>query len=764
MTYSDKQETDSEKKEGEPQNERETFKFWQDWFQAAYHGKNPKRHRKETREAWDEYEKDDNYADERSNLKRSYPVYWSSCKTLEPAYYARQPDPRAKRRFGVKDRDAMNASKIAENLANYMIDGCDFDESITKGVGDFIHADKAATQIIYNGKFSKAQKRLNKSDDEEDKYYNEDGSDYDAEYEIQEDDKGYFYEESSVESQHIYTAPIPYDEIIHNPDAKCQSDITEMGFYFCMSEEEAEERFPDAYPRIKFKSGKKESDESKEYEDKNQMPGKYMDGWEFWCKKTKMLYWVSFNCLSGELLDKKPDPYGLANFFPVTKFIIGSRPSKHLYPTPAYIHLKDTINQLHQAYNKLFKLIDSIRRRALGNAAIQDFEKLITKGDDLEIIWIENLDEIVKKAEGDVRRLLFYIPVDDLVSAISELTSLDEFFNAKFNEFFGVPDILRGVGDPVETARAQAIQAGAAHDRFKWQKSQVQSMVVEAIQMMLDLAFKVFSPEKIWKCAGCDYIFTADQYPSPQEAQAAFFRALEILTDDEERLIRIDIRTDSTSFNDEVADNQNRNAITQTLVGGLDKVQGMLAAGQPEFAAIAMDATITSLEGLHNGDEHIEGFRTRTDSLIQKMMQPPPQQPPPPDYESMKIELGHAKLGLEDSKLQLKKYEIDMKAQAEQTKNMITQMREQFQQELDRRQQAFTEYIQTNYLQVDNYKAQIHGAEKIAEEERLAKEADTAEAATMIEAFKPKEAEKSQPAATINIINAPDNKPTIPLL
>lgn len=672
------------------QSAQSNIGYWLKWIKSARENKHAKRHRKEARAAWDEYEKEPGIDTEnRESYKRCNPAYFSACKTLEPAYYAKTPKTVGRRRDGVDDPAALLAALYAKRLGDHLVDSCEFDECFSKVVQEFMHADKATTQICYE-----VETKIERVDVVDDSQIPEG-------VELLQDEQGYYYEIKSAENQRIYPKAVLYDEIIHTPSAKCWSEITEIGYKFSLSKDDALKRFNLEGKEISWQKGKSSDDDETQDDKDSQL--EVLEGWEIYCKKTKRVYWVSPSCYPSGFLDVKKDEWGIRNFFPSPRAILGSSPAKHLYPTPIYIQLKHIIKEMHSLHGKIFELIDGIRRRALIDGSCPELVKAFDDLEDNEFIVVENMQRIVEAAKG-AQNLVWYLPVQELVSAITELVSLDQFFSEKFDLGFGVPDILRGVSDPTTTASAERISSGAAHDRFRYQKRQVQKLASDTIEMMIDLALKVYSPEKLFR------IFRVEHTP---EAKMHHDQAMAILINDEERLVRVDIQTDSMSFVNEQIENQNRTSVIQTVVGGIKEIGGLLQNGAPEYAAVALHTVVHALDGLRGGEEFIEEIKSQTNGLIEKAMQPK-EGPPPPDYEAMKLEIQAQK--------NMMTAQVDMRELDQKDFKLQLEARDQ---QLNEIKQMALEQVQSISLQIESRDQQIREAKQIHDAELATFKAQT---------------------------------------
>jgi len=719
-----------------PEMRQDTPLFWKRWLKAAK-GEECERHFKAGRAAWNEYEKRDSNSGVDDAVKaKPYPIYWASCKILEPAYYARTPKILSTRRCGIKDGIALTMSLIVERLGEYFVDSTDFDDVMQSAVLDFIHSDKATTQVTFDLEPRRIKKRVNLIPDKKGKkLVREDGLPGADDHPYQEDAQGPFIEEPQmVNWPKIKFMPSSFDETLHTPDARCEAEITEKAYYFYMPQEQAEQRFPGK--EINWKTGKKKDidDVDGVGEDDEGPVSAYVEGWECWCKTTGKVYWVSDQCHDG-FLDVQEDPYRLRNFFPSPKFIIGSRPSKHLYPTPIFIQLLPLIDELHCAAARVSTLIERIKRRALIDGSNPELILALNRLDDGEYVAVENLQQILEK--GSIDNMVWFVPVRELVQAITELASLQDKFKDEFFEWFGVPDILRGQTDPIETAGAQELKTGAAHDRFKFPKKLVARLARDSIELMIDLALSVMEDEQIAEIVNVKY------WEEPH--QQRFSEALETLRDDDMRLVRVDIDTDSMSFLDDHIRSQKVNMGVTTLSRGLEQIAQMMDK-EPAYANVALQALLLMLENLGLGKEFNDILKESIGGLIEQA-QNPPEDEQAPDYEMLKIEVNrmkaesqamarHRELDQGEYRLQIQAMTAQSKAEKDATELQI----EGYKAQLD-------EVVQTFMMQLEGQRVQL-------EEQRVQIERFNSEVKAQVESFNMVQAERQAEIAEVETLMA----------
>lgn len=750
-------------KDEQDNTKRSSPGFWIKWLPIARKG--AERWVLDSKDAFSEFLKEANRSHDLAMGRskepvRCYPIYYSMVETILSAYYARTPKTTTQRLWGIKDDIAATGSLIIERLGGHLVDRSNFDEVMGDGVSDFVHTAKATLQVCYDCELIDSRIPLNPIEGEQQidpntgepipsaptGFTKQNGDPY--EDEVFQDEQGYFGrgKKADPKTQKIYIKPAPFDETLHTPDAKTWTDIKEMAFYFSISKELAEKSFdPEVLKNIAWKSGKNFKGMTDQFGPDVVIPGQYIDGYEIYSLEDKMVYWVSESYPNAFLKAPVQDPYKFEGFFPCPQFAIQGKPPKSMFPTPAHTHLKGTLNQLHIMYERVFKLIDSVRRRAIVDAE-DDVIAALNAGDQ-EYISAANFKGMVEKIGLD--KLVWYIPVQELVQAISELNALEDRFKANAYEWFGVPDILRGVSDPIEALGTQQIKASAAHDRFKVAKKKIKTLARDAIELMVDLALDVFEDEKIATICGYDYLQDKDRQN--------FLPALEMLRRDEIRIVRVDLETDSLSFQDESIRQEKLNTVAQTVSNGLKQIAEMLQI-DPDFASVALQTLLATLDEMDLGKQFKESVQNSAQRMIEKQMNPPPAPPPPPDYEQMKIEVANAKIQSDQIIRMRDLDQKEWKLQADEADRSFKQQLESFRAQQESVMNKFIQWAESQGISIDWAKAQSQIANEAADNERLEVEA-------VANIANPPKEESSEGGANVTIINAPKPETTVlPLL
>lgn len=732
---------DSEEKD--PENQKDTIEYWRRWIKAAE--KAAHTHWCDAERAWDEYENKDrsvNKSDGYSAVESGSRIYWSSCKTMEPAFYSKTPKMVTEREFGSNDLPALAACRIAEGLGKHhtgtsRVTNSRFDECMNTAVQEFMHAGRVANQIMY-------EKQL-----------------------AEDPETGELV--AIPETQKIYPVALLYNKTLHSPQATNQYEITEKAIYFFLPKADAINRFgADVCKNIKWKTrgaGKYDVDEQTDTED---YTGSFVEGWECHDIDSKMVRWYSDQC--DGFLDEQLDPDGYYDFWNTTDYIIDSKPSKSLYPTPAHTQLAPLIGQLHLLCDRIYDLVDAIRPRAL----VDGDEEVVAALDSLDssmFLAAGSLQGIIEK--GGLKNMVLFVPVRELVEALNTSIAIQQQFKGEFNEAFGLPDIIRGISDPLDSEGTNAQNLSSAHDRFKNVKKQVATLASQTVCKMIEISVHVYAPEKIARIVGFDFW--------PEQLKQHFLTGLELLKDPEQGIVRIDIDSESLTFRDQRREREEQRFISDLINSSLNNIANMLQIS-PQFASISLKLLVDTLERTGEGKYLTDEVKQAVNALLEQAQQPPPE-PQPDPIEMHKLELEGKRIQIEERKVvgneQIKVLTLEQKGIQNNLRSIELQMNavlERNQQQLDAQIEArkleqgdaklqleaqkaaleeavqrFMMHIEAMTLEIKKTQTQMQATEMLMEETRLAREVDNNKVVGMIEAIKTPEPVAAATAPPINV-------------
>src|SRR5882757_8250697 len=92
--------------------------------------------------------------------------------------------------------------------------------------------------------------------------------------------------------------------------------------------------------------------------------------YEVWDKPTGKVYWIS-KSWPAEPLDVRPDPLGLAAFFPCPRPLMATTPPDEYIPVPDYIYYQDQAEELDELTQRIGMLIAALRMVGVFDASMK---------------------------------------------------------------------------------------------------------------------------------------------------------------------------------------------------------------------------------------------------------------------------------------------------------------------------------------------------------------------------------------------------------
>lgn len=710
------------KEEAEERKDRPSAARWLSKIEASQEAQ--KEHNDLANEAWREYLGVDTNGTVKDNKNQTrYPIYWSSVQTIQPALYSRTPIPVIEKAFNdLRDDLGRLGAIMNERLANYLMSSTPFDRVMYHTRDLFIHAGRTTCRVFFDGAVSEEVVRKKYTKQERDGVLglvNEEGEAPEEGEELFEED-GEIYSESvseSIAKAQVELLPVFHDDYLHNANARTSEEVDWMAFRSLLTKEEAEDRFGEEIAnRLKYTDTRSEekNEKQKAYCEKN------VAVWEIWDKTKKQVLWVA-DCYKDDVLDVKPDPYELQGFFPCAPLMLGTVGHENLYTVPDYAQLRSLILQLHALGSRFRKLVAATKKRGLADGSVDELRGL-TSGDDGDFLFVNNFKELI--GDGGIEKLVKFFPTGEIVEAIQTLANVSNMFEQKFNEIWGIPDILRGTSDPRETAAAQQLKGSYATLRFSSRQREFQRLVRDSIELMCDLALKKLPQEKLMQIMGYEFM-------SPED-QALFPQALTLISDDSSRKLRINIETDSTITQNQASEAENRNYLAKSLFEGLKGI-GQLSQQAPEYMPVLAQTILYVIRGLRDGKQLEDELETILQAQLQKQQQP--QQPPPPDPQIVKAQMEaqlkqqqmqmeaqsmQAKMALQQAELQIKAQSLQVQLQ----KILADSQNEQQKTALEAQIADIDAFLKTSKLELEKEYLGLDLAERIQTEKRLQIETD----------------------------------------
>ena len=227
---------------------------------------------------------------------------------------------------------------------------------------------------------------------------------------------------------------------------------------------------------------------------------------EIWCKRSRMVYWVSEgfpNCL-----DVKPDPFKLPKFWPCPKPMMALLGTSSTVPRADYVMVQDQYKELDSINNRIAYLQRAVKVVGIYDKTNKDLSRILTEGMDNMMVAADNFGQFA--AQGGFKGMVDWLPLQDITNAIEKLRQYRADLISQIYELTGISDIMRGSTKASETLGAQQLKAQYGSVRLQFLQMEVASFVEEALDIKARIMIQRFQPDTLVKRSNLEMTVDAE--------------------------------------------------------------------------------------------------------------------------------------------------------------------------------------------------------------------------------------------------------------
>lgn len=628
---------------------------------------------------------------------------WSNVQTLQPAIYAKAPQPVAERRFLDKDPLARLGGMTLERALEVQIEVGYQHSADQQAVLDYLLVGRGTTWERYEPTYGEAAD----IGDSGGKPIGQDAPD----------------PARPVTYEKVCTDYVAWNKFRHSP-ANVWEDVWWVAKEEMLTRKELRARFKGEYEGklianlIPLQNQVKDSAEN-ERDKKKRQPRACV--WEIWNKTKREVIFIAPDWPIAPL-EVSQDPLGLDSFWPCQKPLYATLTNDTLVPIPDFVEYQDQADELDNLTGRIKALTDAIRVNGVYDASYPELKRILQEGVDNRMIGVKNYAEF--SAKGGLEAALDFVPIKDVVEALIRLYEARDRVKADMAEITGLSDIVRGQAQgTTKTATEQKIKGQFASLRLEDRKKEVARFIRDGMRIKAEIISEQFSPQILAEMTGMIPFIVdelkAEAPPAPppgaspppgvgapgpaplgagmqpamqpdfnQMAVEKFAQVCELLKNDKMRTFRIDIETDSTI---EVDKQAAKDSVVElfTAVGGFLEKALPIGQAMPMLTPALGQSILFAFRRFGAGRD-VEGvWEQAIDQLTQMAKNPPPQ---PPSPEQIKAEAEKQKQEMETQRQQqqfamdVQQAKLDM--QAEQQKNAMEMQKMQADLQMQREELA----------------------------------------------------------------------------
>lgn len=369
-------------------------------------------------------------------------------------------------------------------------------------------------------------------------------------------------------------------------------------------------------------------------------PWSRADVWEIWSKEDKAVYWYveGFD----RVLDEKPDPLGLDNFFPFPKPMMARPTTRSFLPRPDFAIAQDLYNEIDTLSTRINLLEKAVRLAGAYDKNAPEVAKILTDTGFNKLYPAENWAALAEK--GGLKGVVDWFPLEQVVAAIGVLTEKRAEKIGLLQQVTGWSDIMRGQSNPNETLGAQKLKTRFGGVRVERFQKEFAGFASGLLKLKAEIIAKHFDPQTIIERS--NVLNTQDAQYAEQAAQ---------LIKDEYAQYRVEVKPEAISLTDFAQMKEERVEVVTALSGLFSAAAPVVQAAGPMAAPFFLELGKWLIAGT-KGSSEMEGiFDKFVEKAEQAAMAPkPPQQDPKAMAAQVKAKADIQKAGMD---MQVKKLE-----------------------------------------------------------------------------------------------------------
>ncbi len=651
----------------------------------------------------------DQQSDQTNAAKRRFPMLWANTSVLQPAVYARVPQPVVERRFKDAQPVARMASELVERNLAYMGDEADIDSIMRAVRDDFLLCARGTVWLRYEADFEPLDMGVQPSDAPANGGLPEGLHGGLPGGGMGEDGRAL---PEAISDERVCIDYVHWSDFLHSP-ARRWKDVTWVARRVPMTDEELEKRFgPDAMTSLQAQAAG--SNKGTNQTERAENEGK-THVWEIWCKSENYTVWIADG--APVALEVSEPPLDLTHFWPCPRPAYGTMSTSSLIPVPDYVYYQQQCDEIDLLTKRVNKLTDQLRLKVFypsGDGAISPaIEKAMRPENDTVMVPIPEWAAFTDKGGS---KAIVTLPIDEVQKVIIACIQARKQLIEDVYQITGISDIVRGDTQASETATAQRIKSQWGSIRIRDRQSELARFARDIIRLAGEIICDQFQPETLMLVSGIKLPTMAEKQqvqmqmqqmqmaaqqaaaraeqmgqpaPPPPEMppqlqqmmqQPTIDEVVQLLRNDSIRGFQIDIETDSTIEPDEDAEKQRRMEFVQ-MIGGFLQQAGAIAQQNPMLVPVMVETLLFAARGFRAGRQ-LESTLEQVGAQLSEAATAPKPPPEPPAEQMIKLKTAEVKAGAEQRKAELgvAQAEIEHRAVVEQARGeAAAQALQQFQ-------------------------------------------------------------------------------------
>jgi len=455
----------------------------------------------------------------------------------------------------------------------------------------------------------------------------------------------------------VQSAPVDY---VHWGDiiwswARTWSEVTFIGFKNYVTYEDACERWSeDVAKDLEYKNQTPQAEDKSSTEDSDENSNhQAAEIYEIWCKKTRKVYYV---CLGyDKIIETKPDPLGLNNFYPIPPFLAANVTTSLYVPTADYKLAEDLYNEIDLLSARIAKITEAVRVAGVYDNGSPEIAQMLNQGIDNKLIPVDKWAMLSEK--GGLAGVIDWFPVEEVVRTLEMLRIMRQEAIGLLQQVTGMADPMRGeLSNQYEGVGQTSMKTKFGSTRVQALQEDFAKFVSNIMQLKAEVVSKFYEPSTIIQQSNMGNTFDAENVDLVNNAVA-------LLKSDAQNP-RVVVRSESIAMVDYAQMKQERTEFLNAIGAFLNSASPLMQE-DPAATPTMLKLLQWGMSGFKGASE-IEGVLDKAiEDAAQKAKQSQ-EQPEQPDPAIIEKQMEMQLEGLQHTNaMELK--QLDMQADAQQS-------------------------------------------------------------------------------------------------
>jgi hypothetical protein len=406
-------------------------------------------------------------------------VLWSNVNTVAPSVYSRSPKPIAERRYLDRDTLARAGATILQRCLSYTIEDSGLHETMLQCRTDLFLVGIGSAWLRYEAEYDKTAPQ-----------HQEDPTKPPP---VDGQAQTYGSPQQQVTKQKTCVDYCHWSDELFSP-ARFWSEVRWRAKRAYYTRRQLRDRFPkdvaNAIP-LKTQRGRRQNDVT----DQVRETIGTAEVWQIWDFEAREIIWICEDYLAGPL-KSMPDKLGLSCFVPAARPVRATTTNDSVWPIPDYSIWLDQAGELDSLTARIAALTRTIKAVGVFDNSFPELERLLQEGMENKLVGVKNWAKLTQR--GGLPGSVGLLPIAEMATALTALYQARAQVKQDLYEISGVSDIVRGAGDPNETATAQALKGQFSNVRGGDRKNEFNRFVRDTLCIMAEIILEQYTDEMIW--------------------------------------------------------------------------------------------------------------------------------------------------------------------------------------------------------------------------------------------------------------------------